>query len=58
MAGAADPPWPHGVPDFFHDFLKRHFVHARQLEACFDDEISCQELVTSGFPDMVAFNES
>ena len=53
MSGAADPPWPHGLPDFFIGFLKRHFVHTRQLEACFDDELSCQELVTSGFPDMV-----
>ncbi len=53
MASSADPPWPRGVPDFFLGFLKRHFIHTRQLEACFDDELSCQELVTSGFQDMV-----
>ena len=50
MASSAGPPWPHGVPDFFLAFLQRHFIQTRQLEACFDDELSCQELVTSGFP--------
>ena len=46
MIVAADPPWPHGLPDFFLVFLKHHLKHTRQIEACFDDELSCQELVT------------
>ncbi len=53
IIGAADPPWPHGLPDFVLVFLNRNFIHTRQLEACFDDELTCQNLVTSGFPDMV-----
>ena len=52
MTDADDVPWPHAIPDFFQTFLRRHFINARQLEACFDDDLSCQELVTSGFPDM------
>ena len=45
--------WP-SVPEHIASFLSRNFVHVRHLDAAFDSLEDCEELITSGFPGMVA----
>ena len=49
----AEPEWPL-VPDHVLAFISNNFKHGRHLDAAFDTLDDCEELVTSGFPGMVA----